>query len=53
MIEPQTRLADEQFQSCDEAYLAEMTTRISKLRVLHRRMENKPEPMGWLKSFSE
>jgi len=53
MIEQQEHHIDEQFQSCDDAYLAELTNRISKLRMLHETMESKPEPWGWLKTLSE
>ncbi len=53
MMDLQTASQDEQFLSVDDLYLDELADRIAKLRMLHEKMENKPEPWRWVKSLSE
>ncbi len=37
----------------DAAYLSEINERISRLRLLHEKMERQQEPWDWLKSLTE
>ncbi len=53
VTELQTYSQDEQFQLIDDLYLDELSDRIAKLRMLHEKMENTPEPLRWVRALAE
>jgi hypothetical protein len=53
VTELETYTQDERFQFIDDIYLDELSDRIAKLRTLHEKMENRPDPLRWLSALSE
>lgn len=53
VTELETYTQDERFQFIDDIYLGELSDRIAKLRTLHEKMENRPDPLRWLSALSE
>ncbi len=49
MIDQQMQTSEPKFTATDDAYLAELTIRLTKMRELHARMERGNGSTGWLK----